>query len=335
MRKNKTLVEYPKVSIITCVYNGEKYISKLLDSVLNMGYPNIEHIIVNDGSTDSTEEIVMKYAELYKNKENSNLYIKYIKQENMGLGGATNTGLKQITGEYWTWINCDDWYEPNAFFEPIEILLSKEKLDYVQMNGNYVFEDGNKKVMIDEDNRIHYNNKYRLFVEYSCEVGFKWLLYICKVSSFKNINHSMQIYPSRYTQDEQFICQMFGILNGFLCYNVKWNFYIHSNSYLNRIQSLLRNEYNTLVNSSINQLSVNDKVKCSLINIIRHNAALSQYKCYCVNHRIKDSFETLKILKSIRSNIDFVYKRHLDKKLYLYFGFCLLPFLRKNHKKMQ
>lgn len=125
----------PKVSIITCVYNGEKYITKLLDSVLNMGYKNIEHIIVNDGSTDSTDIVIKKYIDLYKNKNGSNLYIKYIKQDNIGLGGATNVGLKNITGEYFTWINCDDWYEEKAFFGPIEILEKRHRLDYVQLNG--------------------------------------------------------------------------------------------------------------------------------------------------------------------------------------------------------
>lgn len=65
-RKEQTLKEYPLISIITCVYNGEKYITRLFESVLNMGYPNIEHIIVNDGSTDGTEDIVFKYKKLYE-----------------------------------------------------------------------------------------------------------------------------------------------------------------------------------------------------------------------------------------------------------------------------
>lgn len=204
--KKKVITEYPKVSIITCVLNGEKYISKLLDSVLNMGYPNIEHIIVNDGSTDSTEDIVLKYAELYKNKENSNLYIKYIKQENMGLGGATNTGLKEITGEYWTWINCDDWYGPKAFNEAVTRF--NQKIDMVFLNQIYVKDDDNGNVVYEKAlnkhlEKVFSNTKnYRRFVIYPWCPQFHYLL---KTSTFDRINPSRSIVAYKYNQDLQIL----------------------------------------------------------------------------------------------------------------------------------
>ena len=178
--------KYPKISIITCVLNGEKYIHKLLDSVLNMGYPNIEHIIVNDGSTDQTEEIIKHYEKLYENKNGSNLTIKYIKQTNKGLGSATNTGLREITGEYWTWINCDDWYETNAFNYAIDFLLKNTKYSYVQLNGFRYKEGSSKKLIIKNWKKHSFYNKKKLI----CNFTFKLTagsVYVCTtLQSYRN-----------------------------------------------------------------------------------------------------------------------------------------------------
>ena len=330
IRKNKTIVEYPKVSIITCVYNGEKYISKLLDSVLNMGYPNIEHIIVNDGSTDSTEDIVMEYAELYKKKEDSNLYIKYIKQDNMGLGGATNNGLKQITGEYWTWINCDDWYEEGAFFEPVELMIKKPKLDYIQLNGYYHCEGKNKSIF-KNTNRHKYKNKKKVFIEYAEMENFVFSLYVCRSSSYKRINHSMQIYPSRYTQDNQLICQIFGLLNGDIVFDPKWFFLKHNDSYLYKVKKQLKNNFYLAAFESINMLSVRNRYKDTLKNVLAEATLLKKYKVLCLNHDTKKARVLLFKIIKLRKHIGFLYRIHLDKKIFVYYAYSLLKAKKKRN----
>lgn len=94
------------VSIIIPVYNTEKYLRKCLDSVVNQTYKNIEIILVNDGSTDESENICKEYENNYKN-------IKYIKKENGGLSSSRNYGVKQATGEYICFIDSDDYIDEN------------------------------------------------------------------------------------------------------------------------------------------------------------------------------------------------------------------------------
>ena len=88
-----------KVSIIIPCYNCAKYLKLAINSALNQTYKNIEVIVVNDGSTDNTEEIV---------KSISDSRLVYIKQENKGTAGARNTGIKHSTGDYIYPLDCDD-----------------------------------------------------------------------------------------------------------------------------------------------------------------------------------------------------------------------------------
>ena len=75
------------ITVIINVFNGEKYIKKCLDSVINQTYQNLEILIINDGSTDNTLNIINKYKDAR---------INIINQENKGLSGARNTGLFYI-----------------------------------------------------------------------------------------------------------------------------------------------------------------------------------------------------------------------------------------------
>lgn len=99
-----------RVSVIVPVYNVEKYLKQCLDSLINQTLEDIEIICVNDGSTDSSLNIL----EEYQNKDNR---IKIISQENKGVSAARNLGLKNAKGEYLLFIDADDWVELNALEE--------------------------------------------------------------------------------------------------------------------------------------------------------------------------------------------------------------------------
>lgn len=90
------------VSIIVPVYNTEKYLSKCLDSILNQSHNNIEIILINDGSTDSSLNIIREYSEKYEN-------IVVINQVNKGQGEARNQGIKISSADYITFVDSDDW----------------------------------------------------------------------------------------------------------------------------------------------------------------------------------------------------------------------------------
>ena len=102
-----------KVSVIVPVYNTAKYLAACLDSILASTHQNLEIICVNDGSTDKSATILKEYA-----KKDSR--IKIITQENQGLSAARNTGLKNATGNFITFVDSDDEIKP----EMIESLLS-------------------------------------------------------------------------------------------------------------------------------------------------------------------------------------------------------------------
>ena len=99
------------VSILTPCYNGEKYIWRLLDSVIDQTYPNIEMFVIDDGSTDNSANLIKSYIPKFESKGYS---LTYIYQENSGQAGAINTGLKKISGEYLVWPDADDWYNTNT-----------------------------------------------------------------------------------------------------------------------------------------------------------------------------------------------------------------------------
>ena len=85
------------ISVIIPVYNGEKYISECIESVLKQTFRDFEIIVINDGSTDNTAEICRKF----KN-------IRYFYQENKGVSKAREKGLQVSKGEYITFIDSDD-----------------------------------------------------------------------------------------------------------------------------------------------------------------------------------------------------------------------------------
>lgn len=100
-----TRQEYPKVSVVLPTYNRAKLLEAAVSSVLDQNYPNLELIVVNDGSTDGTRELL-------DGKDNPRLRV--VHQENQGLPRALNRGFKEATGEYWTWTSDDNRYRQGA-----------------------------------------------------------------------------------------------------------------------------------------------------------------------------------------------------------------------------
>ena len=90
------------ISVIINVYNGEKFIKKCLDSVINQTYNNLEILIINDGSTDNTLELCEEYKERDKR-------IKIITQNNKGLAESRNVGIENSNGEYLYFVDVDDF----------------------------------------------------------------------------------------------------------------------------------------------------------------------------------------------------------------------------------
>ncbi|WP_404394885.1 glycosyltransferase [Stutzerimonas chloritidismutans] len=131
-------VEENKVSIIVPIYNTEKYLEKCLDSIKNQTHRNIEIILVNDGSTDSSENIILTFIA----REPRAIYIA---QPNQGVSVARNTGIARASGRYVLFCDSDDYYPKRA----IETLITRATIEAADIViGNYYKKSKLRKKLI-------------------------------------------------------------------------------------------------------------------------------------------------------------------------------------------
>ena len=119
----------PMVSIIIPVYNGGNYLGEAIDSALAQTYPNFEVIVVNDGSNDGgeTEKIAASYGEK----------IRYLSKRNGGVASALNMGIRNMKGEYFSWLSHDDLYLPDKIASDVKEALSCEDVT-TPVHGGWV-----------------------------------------------------------------------------------------------------------------------------------------------------------------------------------------------------
>lgn len=125
-----------KFSILIPVYNVEKYLAECLNSIDNQTYKDFEVIIVDDGSTDKSAQIVDEYKNLHSN-------VKVIHKKNGGLISARRVAIKHATGNYYLFCDSDDTYEPNAL-QDLNDMLIKYDPDLIIFNA-YKYYDGKIK----------------------------------------------------------------------------------------------------------------------------------------------------------------------------------------------
>jgi len=117
----------PLVSIIIPVFNGGNYLQEAINSALAQTYSNIEVIVVNDGSQDGG--ITEKIAKSYDDK------IRYFHKENGGVATALNLAIKEMEGEYFSWLSHDDMYYPNKIERQLEALWEKGDIETIIQSG--------------------------------------------------------------------------------------------------------------------------------------------------------------------------------------------------------
>ena len=142
------------VSIVLPVYNGEKYLEQSIESVLNQTYRNIELIIVNDCSDDSSEEIILKYKAI----DNRVIYIK--NAVNSKLPQSLNNGFAVANGEYFTWTSDDNIYHLNAIETMVSFLNKHLDVGLVYCDFNVINESGEFKYLVevgDPDQQLYAN----------------------------------------------------------------------------------------------------------------------------------------------------------------------------------
>lgn len=140
----------PNVSVITPVYNAEKFLKETIDSVLKQTYKDYEYLLVDDCSTDSSADIVKEYA------ENDNR-VKYIKlKENSGAAVARNTGLEHAQGRYIAFVDSDDLWYPEKLEKQLTFMQENNEA-FTYTKYEHITEDGEIQSAPDFPERLNYS----------------------------------------------------------------------------------------------------------------------------------------------------------------------------------
>lgn len=133
----------PLVSIIIPVYNGADYLQEAINSALAQTYPHVEVIVINDGSTDNSEEIALSYGDK----------ISYFAKPNGGVSSALNLGIEKMKGAWFSWLSHDDMYLPHKIEEQVKLTTQYEDAQIIVNDVKFI--NQNSEVI----SRFHYKWK--------------------------------------------------------------------------------------------------------------------------------------------------------------------------------
>lgn len=189
----------PIVSVIIPCYNGSSVIDRSIESVYIQDYPNIELIVVDDGSTDNSGEMILSWEFRFAEK---GFILKYVYQQNRGLGGAIDTGLKHVTGEYLTLLDADDYYLAGSVSKKAKYLDEHPECVGVRSNG-WMVRGAEKKLFITSDEEKNITDMFEglLFGRTNNWAGS----YMIRTDVLFECYPDRTIYPSRFGQNMQML----------------------------------------------------------------------------------------------------------------------------------
>lgn len=295
------------VSVIVPVFNAANFIHRSVESIINQSYNDLEIILINDGSTDNTIELLNAYAE----KDNR---IRVIDQDNIGVAATRNVGLKNAKGEFILFIDSDDWLELDAIERLIEKMDNDTDIVFCSFdNANVPAE-----VIINESLKIEKWNREKQqleFMRHQQMTGMLWnkLIRNCII---KDVKFDETV---GYGEDAQFL---WAILK-------------------NSRQMVVSNEvlyHHVLEDSSISHLSFSEKKYTAIpmweainveveqnyfyLNQLAKERLLAQsifslYEINKSNYNNKDNIKKLKLI--IRNNIVYLLKaKTISNKMKIY-----------------
>lgn len=284
-----------KVSIITPCYNSEKFISRYLDSVLNQTYKNIELILIDDGSTDKTKEIIKSYNSQFKK---NGMDIKYLYQKNSGQAAALNKGLKVFSGDYITWPDSDDILTNDSIEKKVSFLEKNKDYAYVRTDG-MILDEANNKIKGYFAKNNDYKFKENLFLDFIMEnnVWFAPGCYMVRTSDFIDVNPKKEIYSGRGGQNWQMILPL---AYKYKCGYIDEALYIYvvrNDSHSRNVNTLREqikrcNEHEEILTNTINNMYINQKEKDKYLHIIKKKYCVKKFSLACSykNSKLADEY---------------------------------------------
>lgn len=321
-------MEIIKISVIVPVYNVEKYLKQCIDSIVNQTLKEIEIIIVNDGSTDKSREILDNYS--------NDSRVTIIDKENEGLGAARNTGLKLAKGEYIYFLDSDDYIELDML-EKLYNLSTTKNADIVQCGMRRFYEDSDKEEF------IFYNQELMIEIHSSESIVKKYLKYEIpgyvhnKIISRELLRKNNILFPTGvYYEDILPTLKMFKSANKIILYKeALHNYRQRSNSISNKIFEKNIIDYIQQVNLCLNYINSqensfikNNEILCfkviNFLNVI--NWYMKWYQCdkklirnnyskYFGVLRVEEPFLQIVFLNSLKINYKVIF---ILQKLGLY-----------------
>jgi glycosyltransferase involved in cell wall biosynthesis len=184
-----------RVSVISPCYNVDSVLSRLLDSLLCQTYKNLEVILVNDGSTDNTSQVILEYVPRLKAEGYT---VTVVDQNNAGVASAINSGLRLFTGEFLTWPDSDDWLAPRSIEERVKLFQAHPEAALVRCDAEMIDADTGRSMgsFTARSGKVYFYEE--LFTELlHIKTYFAPVCYMVRSASFLSANPSRSIYASR------------------------------------------------------------------------------------------------------------------------------------------
>lgn len=240
-----------KVSVIVPVYNVEKYLKRCLDSLINQTLSDIDIICINDGSKDSSLQILEQYAQ-----KDSRIVI--YNQENSGLSVARNTGLEHASGEYIGFVDSDDWVDLD-FYEKLYNSAKNNNADIAV--ADFIREHPNKKpkrLKLKEE-KIYTTPEDKFMI---CKVhreGCVWNK-IYRTEFIKSIN--LKFVPKMYYEDRDFTIKSLYFSKKLVTTpNTYYRYFVNPKSIVNKRRNYIQDEHYIIVRQQVLQFIKEHNIK--------------------------------------------------------------------------
>lgn len=165
-------ISWPKISIVTPSFNQGEYIDQTILSVINQGYPNLEYIIIDGGSSDNTVEIIKKYTDRIS---------YWVSEPDKGQSDALNKGLSKCTGDIFNWINSDDYLEPNALYYIASSYNDNPDAD-IFCGYSRMFQNADNSTILNHRCKLYNSTEETIVMQQNDQQGMFY-----KLSALKNI----------------------------------------------------------------------------------------------------------------------------------------------------
>ena len=294
-----------KISVIIPIYNVEDYLEQCVESILNQTYTNLEIILVNDGSTDSSGEICDRYKNIDKR-------IKVIHKENGGLSDARNYGIEASTGDYIAFLDSDDWADKKLYMTLYEI-IKKNHADISVCNFKICYSD--KDIEKQELNEVKCYSNIEALERLYCNDAVTMVVAWNKLYKRKVIGYLR--FPVGKIHEDEYLTPM-------IIYNANKISYINNeliyyrqreNSIMNKKFNIKRLDYLYVLESRMKFFKENMLNELYKKNVCTYLEKVMEFYFHIKNSEIENKKSIMKKLKNKLSNLNKNLDINLPKNL--------------------